>query len=57
MRTPVVLGLYGTGLAVVFAASFALGAVLIPADLSEAWIHQVEQATHPSGDHEQSEQQ
>ena len=53
MKAPVRLGLYGLGLAAVFAASFAVGAAVIPAELSEAWIQQVEQPTHPSpSDHD-----
>jgi len=48
MKAPVTLGLYGVGLAAVFAASFAVGAAVIP-----GWISQIEQPTHPSpSDHD-----
>ena len=53
MKAPVTLGLYGVGLAAVFAASFAVGAAVIPAEFSEGWISQIEQPTHPSpSDHD-----
>lgn len=52
VKAPVTLALYGAGLVAVFGASFAIGAAVIPQQLSEAWMHQVEQDTHPSDDHE-----
>lgn len=50
MNAPTKLGLYGVGLGVVFAASFTLARLLIPADASTAWTHSSEQPmmTHSS---------
>ncbi|MGV8883524.1 MAG: hypothetical protein ACOH19_15365 [Rhodoglobus sp.] len=56
MKAPATLGLYGVGLAAVFAASFAVGSAVIPAQLSEGWISQIEQDAHPAVDHEGADQ-